>query len=199
MNRSYDQLAPPLKHFVKVVTEQIEREVAETALLQHVSDAMRLLVSEDNWLEPAYTEPDRHYYQQYLLYADPRDRMSVVSFVWGPGQSTPIHDHTVWGVIGMLRGSEFDQAYTIGEDGRARAVAPEKRLFPGQVGLVSPSIGDVHAVRNAHDDQVSISIHAYGGNIGKINRHVFPVDGAAVKDFVSGYAKPSLASRIHNN
>jgi predicted metal-dependent enzyme (double-stranded beta helix superfamily) len=31
--------------------------------------------------------------------------------VWGPGQTTPIHDHRVWGLIGMLRGSEYSQGF----------------------------------------------------------------------------------------
>ena len=42
---------------------------------------------------------------QYLLYCDPEERFSVVSFVWGPGQSTPTHDPSVWGLIGVLRGA----------------------------------------------------------------------------------------------
>jgi len=52
-------------------------------------------------------------------------------------------------------------------------------------------LGDVHQVRNAYSDRVSISIHAYGGNIGKIKRHVFAADTGSVKDFISGYATPT--------
>ncbi len=33
-----------------------------------------------------------------------RERFCVVSFVWGPDQATPIHNHTVWGLVGVLRG-----------------------------------------------------------------------------------------------
>ena len=54
-----------------------------------------------------------------------------------------------------------------------------------------PSAGDIHRVRNAFEDRVSISIHVYGGNIGAIERHVFPEDGG-VKPFVSGYANNVL-------
>jgi predicted metal-dependent enzyme (double-stranded beta helix superfamily) len=52
---------------------------------------------------------------------------------------------------------------------------------------VSPTIGDVHRVRNAAPDQVSISIHVYGADIGQVQRHVFTEDGGT-KPFVSGYA-----------
>ena len=163
---------------------------AEPLLLPRVETLMRALVAHDDWLDPAMAQPHPQYYQQYLLYADPQDRYSVVSFVWGPGQQTPIHDHTVWGVIGMLRGAERAQAYALADDGTPRPTGAEEHLRPGDVASVSPRIGDVHRVSNAHDDRVSISIHAYGGNIGKIRRHVFPPEGGAAKDFISGYSNP---------
>ena len=45
----------------------------------------------------------------------------MVSFVWGPGQKTPIHDHTVWGLVGMLRGAERCRLYERAADGQVRA------------------------------------------------------------------------------
>lgn len=55
-----------------------------------------------------------------------RERFSIVSFVWGPGQATPIHDHRVWGAIGMLRGAEENQRYQLDADGIPRALAPPR-------------------------------------------------------------------------
>lgn len=155
--------------------------------------AMGQLIARDDWLPDAVAQPHPQYYQQYCLYADPDDRFSVVSFVWGPGQFTPIHNHTVWGVIGVLRGSEIEQAYELSPAGVPVAVGEPHVLNSGDVGFVSPPMRDVHRVSNAHADRVSISIHAYGGNIGKINRHVFPPDGGAPKPFVSGYSAPMTA------
>src|SRR5690606_5743514 len=136
-------------------------------------------------------EPHPQYYRQYLLYGDPQDRFSLVSFVWGPGQATPVHDHTVWGVIGMLRGAEVDQPYRLTPSG-LEPVGPEKVLRPGQVACVSPTIGDIHRVSNAYDDQVSISIHLYGGNIGRIRRSVYDAHTGQRKEFVSGYSNDML-------
>src|SRR3546814_9556739 len=110
----------------------------------------------DYWLDPAGTVPPPAHYQQYLLHLDPGGRFSVVSFVWGPGQRTPIHDHTVWGVIGMLRGAEIGTRYRLQDDHRAVPDGPPHRLQAGQVEQVSPSVGDVHRVQNASDDQVAI-------------------------------------------
>ena len=74
------------------------------------------------------------------------------------------------------------------DDGTPIPAGDPTRLSAGDVGLVSPRLGDVHRVRNAHDDRVSISIHAYGADIGKVRRHVFPVTGGAAREFVSGYS-----------
>jgi predicted metal-dependent enzyme (double-stranded beta helix superfamily) len=136
-------------------------------------------------------QPHPQHYQQFLLYADPQDRFSVVSFVWGPGQATPVHDHTVWGLVGMLRGSESCQPYSRMSDGRWVPAGFQVDMLPGDIEAVSPRIGDVHKVWNALRDQVSISIHVYGGNIGKIERHSYREDGSRAT-FVSGYSNVML-------
>ncbi len=83
----------------------------EAVVLAKGGDCLHELVSHDDWLPAFCTQPHPEYYQQYLLYCYPRERYSVVSFVWGPGQCTPVHNHTVWGLIGMLRGSEKAVSY----------------------------------------------------------------------------------------
>ncbi len=65
------------------------------------------MIRHDDWLPAAYAAPDPARYRQYLLHCDSAERFSIVSFVWGPGQLTPIHDHTVWGLVGVLRGAEI--------------------------------------------------------------------------------------------
>lgn len=181
-------LPAPLSRFVAAVEAALDLERDEAQLLPKVGDAMRALIATDDWLDAAYTQADARYYRQYLLHADPADRFSVVSFVWAPGQQTPIHDHTVWGVIGILRGAERTQRYALAARGVPQPIGPEHDLLPGSVEFVSPTIGDVHRVSNALADRVSISIHAYGANIGKVRRHVFPPEGGAPKEFISGYA-----------
>lgn len=168
-----------------------ESDLTESQILTKAQDLMSALVAKDDWLPDAMTVPHPQFYRQYLLYGDPLNRFSLVSFVWGPGQQTPIHDHTVWGVIGMLRGAEKDQPYKVTTDGVVPE-GPEKILYPGDVACVSPTIGDIHRVSNAFDDQVSISIHLYGGNIGRIERHVFSAETGQPKPFVSGYSNAML-------
>jgi len=161
----------------------------ETTLLEQGAKALASLVRHDDWLEDEFARCNAGRYRQYLLYCDPLRRFSVVSFVWGPGQRTPIHNHTTWGLIGMLRGAEISESFEL-RDGVPVANGQE-RLEPGDVTAVSPTIGDIHRVRNAYADKVSISIHAYGGDIGAIERQVFEPAGG-VSAFRSGYSNRFL-------
>ncbi|HDS1734284.1 cysteine dioxygenase [Pseudomonas sp. BP8] len=180
-----------LRHFIGALSDLIEQNPDEATLLDRGQGLLASLVAVDDWLPEALAQPSPDRYQQYLLHCDSRQRFSVVSFVWGPGQRTPIHDHRVWGLIGMLRGAEYSQGFARSEqDGLLPAGAPV-RLDPGHVEAVSPRIGDVHQVHNAFDDQVSISIHVYGANIGAVHRAVYAVDGSE-KAFISGYSNTLL-------
>ena len=180
-----------LRRFVCELTALSDAGASEAKLLDCAAASLRELVSVDDWLPPEFAAPDPAQYRQYLLYCDPLERFSVVSFVWGPGQCTPVHDHTVWGLIGMLRGAEISRNYAAGRSGR---LEPKEvvHLKPGQVTAVSPRIGDIQQVENALDDRPSISIHAYGANIGAIARHVFMLESGETKPFVSGYANRAL-------
>lgn len=182
----------PLFKTIQELTVLMERtQGREEESLKPASTLIADLVATDDWLPEAQAQPHPQYYQQHPLYIDPLDRFSLVSFVWGPGQSTPIHDHTVWGVVGMLRGSETEQRYQY-EDNVLVPTGPTQRLMPGQISCVSPATQDIHKVSNAHSDQVSISIHVYGGNIGKIERSVYDDDTGLKKTFVSGYTDTPL-------
>jgi len=180
-----------LKKFVTTMTRIAETASNDDAWLSAARPVLGELVAIDDWLPDAYAAPDKQYYRQYLLHCDPLERFSVVSFVWGPGQLTPIHDHTVWGLIGMLRGEEISTPYRAGEGGVLDISGEPTRLVPGQVEALSPREGDIHQVKNAFDDRVSISIHVYGGNIGAVRRHVFQADGT-IKQFISGYSNGAV-------
>ncbi len=182
----------PLREFLATATSIVEQPMTEPERVAAVRAALAKLIARDDWLPEAAAQPHREHYQQYLLHCDPRERFSVVSFVWGPGQRTPVHDHTVWGLIGMLRGAETGQRFLRDAGGALVPSGPPVTLRPGDIEMVSPRTGDIHQVANAHDDRVSISIHVYGGNIGAVARHVFDAASGAAKAFVSGYSAPQV-------
>lgn len=180
-----------LRDFVQQFTALLDRRPDEATVLQQGGALLAALVAQDDWLPEDFARPHPERYQQYLLHADPRENFSVVSFVWGPGQATPIHNHTVWGLIGMLRGAERAQPYVQDQAGHWLPTGAAQELRPGQIEAVSPTVGDVHLVSNALSDQTSISIHVYGANIGAVQRSVFLPDGTE-KPFVSGYSNTRL-------
>ncbi|CAN7671742.1 cysteine dioxygenase [Caballeronia sp. LjRoot31] len=180
-----------LRGFISEIAQLVDKNLPEAHLLEQGAVSLSKLIAEDDWLPDAYAQPSPDRYQQFLLYADARQRFSVVSFVWGPGQQTPVHDHTVWGLVGVLRGAEVARSYARSDHGALVTSGADQLLERGAVAAVSPSIGDIHRVSNAFDDRVSISIHVYGANIGGISRHVYPPDGPP-KPFVSGYTNDTL-------
>jgi predicted metal-dependent enzyme (double-stranded beta helix superfamily) len=179
----------PFARFVREFDHLLGDSAAENEIVRQGTLLLGQLIATDDWLAPQYRVAHPQHYQQYLLHLDAQARFSVVSFVWGPGQSTPIHNHTVWGLIGMLAGAEIGQSYVLDTDGRPIAAGEPIRLDVGHVDAVSPEIGDIHRVSNAYADRVSISIHVYGADIGKTERNVFTEEGQR-KPFISGYALP---------
>ena len=182
-----------LRDFITGFAALLEQRPDEPAILSDGGALLRQLVAHDDWLPDDYAQPHPERYQQFLLHADSAQRFSVVSFVWGPGQRTPIHDHTVWGLIGVLRGAEQAQSFAWQQE-TLQPVGQPDLLQAGQVEAVSPNssaLHDVHQVSNAFDDRVSISIHVYGANIGAVRRSVYHPDGRRVS-FISGYSNSTL-------
>ncbi|MDX1431253.1 MAG: cysteine dioxygenase [Gammaproteobacteria bacterium] len=185
-----------LREFVRDMTALVEREPEEADMLSAGRGMLRPLISNDDWLPDAFAEPAPDRYRQYLLHCDPLERFSVVSFVWGPGQRTPVHDHTVWGLVGVMRGAELCEEYAC-DDGGLHKLG-EHLVKPGGIDAVSPTVGDIHVVSNASPDRVAVSIHVYGANIGAVSRHVFDAQTGEAKPFISGYSNamtPNLWDR----
>jgi predicted metal-dependent enzyme (double-stranded beta helix superfamily) len=185
-----------LRGFVTAFADLLAATRDERAILDSGGALLARLIATDDWLPDAFAQADPDRYQQYLLHCDSRERFSVVSFVWGPGQSTPIHDHKVWGLIGVLRGVEKSERYSRLPSGELK-LRGEDFLRAGEVDAVSPRIGDIHRVANGLADRPSVSIHVYGANIGAVERATYAPDGAP-KSFISGYANsviPNLWDR----
>jgi len=176
-----------LRSFIRDMTRLADRHGEdEPRMMDEGEKLLRGLIAQDDWLPEEFALPSPESYRQYLLHCDPMERFSVVSFVWMPGQRTPIHDHTVWGLVGVMRGEEVCEEYSA--DIKPTGRHPVRR---GQVDRVSPRIGDVHVVAN-EGSEVAVSIHVYGANIGAVRRHTFEPASGAQHDFVSGYANASI-------
>jgi 3-mercaptopropionate dioxygenase len=146
------------------------RFVAEAeALIDYpyaVADRLGALLGRDGWLAPEDRRPGRDSYRQHLLYVSPTRRLSVVALVWQPGQTTPIHDHVAWCVVGVYRGVERETRYrVIDHEGRlCLEPAGSVTALPGHVEALVPPDGDIHRV-TAVGRGLTISIHVYGADI----------------------------------
>lgn len=175
----------PLRDFVVAMTRLVGRAEDEPTLLREGRALLSGLIARDDWLPEACATPRADRYAQYLLHCDPLERFSVVSFVWGPGHRTPVHDHTVWGLVGQLRGAERCEEVRL-DGGQPLVTGQAHVMRPGDIEAVSPTVGDWHRVSSARADGPSVSIHVYGANIGAVRRHRLDSEGRII-DFVSGY------------
>jgi predicted metal-dependent enzyme (double-stranded beta helix superfamily) len=175
----------PLRDFVVAMTRLVGRAEDEPTLLREGRALLSGLIARDDWLPEACSTPRADRYAQYLLHCDPLERFSIVSFVWGPGHRTPVHDHTVWGLVGQLRGAERCEEVRL-DGGQPLVTGQAHVMRPGDIEAVSPTVGDWHRVSSARADGPSVSIHLYGANIGAVRRHRLDGEGRII-DFVSGY------------
>jgi predicted metal-dependent enzyme (double-stranded beta helix superfamily) len=176
-----------LRSFIRDMTRLADRHGEdEPRMLDEGEKLLRGLIAQDDWLPEDFARPSPEGYRQYLLHCDPMERFSVVSFVWLPGQRTPVHDHTVWGLVGVMRGEETCEEYST--DIKPARRHPVRR---GQVDRVSPRIGDIHVVAN-EGQEAAVSIHVYGANIGAVRRHTYDPESGVQRGFVSGYANATL-------
>jgi predicted metal-dependent enzyme (double-stranded beta helix superfamily) len=164
----------------------------EAATIEVGAKLLAELVSHDDWLPEAMAKCPPHGYAQNLLWCDPFERFCIVSFVWAPSACTPVHDHQMWGLVGMLRGSETSQRFVRDPATGGLAIGECSTLAPGDVEALLPALGDIHQVTNALSDCGSLSIHVYGGNIGAVRRHTFDETDGEPKLFVSGYTNQVL-------
>ena len=161
--------------------------MTSSALTSFASDAQRLidqphaignrlsaLLAEDGWLAPEHRVPDVHRYRQHLLHVSPDRQLSIVALVWLPGQSTPIHDHVSWCIVGVYEGRERETRYRAVEDGNGRHLEEIDSIEagPGHVEVIIPTVEDIHAV-TAVGREPTISIHVYGTDIERRGTSVY--------------------------
>jgi 3-mercaptopropionate dioxygenase len=124
------------------------------------------LLRRDDWLAPDDRAPGADTYRQHLLHVSPCRQLSIASLVWLPGQTTPIHDHVSWCVVGVYRGVEREERFDLHEDGDRRWLEPAGTVYAGRghVETLVPPHGDIHTV-TAAGREMAISIHVYGADL----------------------------------
>ena len=135
---------------------------AVTAALRNALCA--LIRDEEVRLPDCVHEPIVDHYARRELYRSRRHGYSVVAMTWGPGQGTPLHDHSgLWCVEGVWHGEleivQYELLEQAGERYRFRA-AGGMHAGPGSAGSLIPP-HEYHTIRNASPDRIAISLHIY--------------------------------------
>jgi 3-mercaptopropionate dioxygenase len=122
------------------------------------------------WLPPRYLASNPERYARHLVHRDPRGRYSVVAMVWGPGQGTPLHDHSgTWCVECVYQGRievvSFSRRANVDSELGVMDFAEESRAVAGvgEAGALIPPF-EFHTIANAGTG-VATTVHVYGGEI----------------------------------
>ncbi|MDQ3910958.1 MAG: cysteine dioxygenase family protein [Actinomycetota bacterium] len=99
---------------------------------------------------------------------------SLQVFVWPPGTSTRIHDHSSWGAFCCAVGSVREERYERLDNGSRLDHARLKKVWrlswnpEDGASTVLPGAGGIHRVGNP-GAETAISVHLYGPRLGEVD------------------------------
>ncbi len=162
---------------------------SESDVLRRLKPLMERLVLTPDSIPPEAFTARKDRFANNLIYR-PKDRVfSIMGGNWLPRQTTPIHDHLTWAVVGVCEGEERESIFRRTDDGSNHRKAnlelvSERINTKGHVTVLGKA--GIHRIDNV-SNKPSLSIHMYGLDIGTAERHSYdPVTGD-VGRFVSGY------------
>jgi 3-mercaptopropionate dioxygenase len=163
---------PILNDLVRSVRSVLALEKDPEDLPGAVAQALRPFLRHPGLLTPAQRETDPERYRQHILHVDEEGAFSIVALVWLPGQSTKIHDHVSWCVIGLAEGREREESYRLVEEHGDSYLLPigECTSTAGAVSALHPP-GDIHTVSNPGPG-TAVSIHIYGADVRKLGSSI---------------------------
>lgn len=162
---------PSPQGFEQMVGEFDEavRGHSSAELTQRLRHTLCRLIRERQLALPAEIfEANADHYARREIYKSPNLGYSVIAMTWGPGQGTPVHDHSgLWCVEGVITGTlEITQYELLEREGENFRFEERGTLDagPGSAGSLIPP-HEYHAIRNASDTDAAISLHVYGGEM----------------------------------
>lgn len=166
------QVSTTLQGLVDSIRASLREILDPKHASERVAATLQPYLRRDNLLLPEQREPDLQDYRQHILHVEPDGSFSVVALIWLPGQSTPIHDHVSWCVVGVYEGQEHEVRYQIKQDGAVSYLTEDGQgtNATGSTSALTPP-GDIHRVANQGPGQ-AISMHVYGADIGRLGSSI---------------------------
>lgn len=200
---------PTVKETFASFERQVRNALAGQGTFREKIDGVlphfRELLKDERLVPEEYRRPLPDKYAQYLLYKPEDEAFSIVAFVWGAGQTAPIHDHLTWGLVGVWQGQieetryrrirrnvNGDEAYSLEELSKVRPAA-------GDISFVYPPDHDIHGVSNPFTES-AITVHVYGTDIGKQERNAYDADTSESRRIVTQHRneRPLFSTRDGN-
>ncbi|MDM5281900.1 cysteine dioxygenase family protein [Peribacillus frigoritolerans] len=182
---------PSIQTFEESIRKVLNVAKSEKEIVNQIQPYFQSLLQNEGLLPESYKQPKPNKYSQFLLYKPQDEAFSIVAFVWGPGQTAPIHDHLVWGLVGIYEGTIEETRYRkISNDesevGFNLEVVETVIAKTKDISFVYPPNADIHSVRNPFND-IAITIHIYGTDIGKQKRNRYASETYAMKPIVTSH------------
>lgn len=157
---------PALRRFTREMDAMTANVTCRERVAETTASLLQQLLEAPEFLDRRHCRSDPDHYRQHLVHVGQGGRYSLISLVWRPGQSTPIHDHRCWCVVGVLEGEEHEERFQLrtSHDGEWLRPTGHASYGPGAVCTLVPPDEDIHRVRNA-SGQTTISLHVYGTDI----------------------------------
>jgi len=164
----------PLLDDIVVLTDAAMKAGKPSKIVPRLVENLQGLLGNIGELPPSLLQAGAHEYVRRELYRSSTFGYRVFAITWGPGQSSPIHDHAdTWGIEAVLRGElEVVDFRSVREYEALSELVPSglHRLLPGNViSLLPPH--DLHACRNVGTRQVAVSLHVYGRQLEEVRRY----------------------------
>jgi 3-mercaptopropionate dioxygenase len=178
-----------LQNLIQDVDRIVRGYPSESEVLLHLRPALEKLVGSPGSVPAKAFTPRKDRFAMNLLRMPEDEAYSIIGGVWHPGQTTPIHDHLTWALIGVYEGEEREALFRRTDDGSNPRIAriqqvSERVNKKGHVTVLGHS--GIHRVDNI-SIKPTTSVHIYGRDIGNAERHSYdPVTGE-IGRFVSGY------------
>src|SRR5690349_3855795 len=114
---------PLLESFIRETSDLVGKTSDPKLVVDHVAENVRRLLAGPFFLDERYQSPSREAFSRHVIHSEPGSSVLVVTCVWTPQQSTPIHDHLTWGVIAGLTGRIIATTYRRLDDGQVPGFA----------------------------------------------------------------------------
>ncbi|GAB3040578.1 MULTISPECIES: cysteine dioxygenase family protein [Oleiagrimonas] len=154
----------------RTLVDALDHAVSHASTTE-ITDALRntlcrLIREQEVELPACVFEAHPEHYARRELYRSEQHGYCVTAMTWGPGQGTPIHDHSgMWCVEGVWRGALEITQYELLEHEERRYrfnSVGAIQAGPGSAGSLIPP-HEYHTIRNPSADDVAVSLHIYSG------------------------------------